>query len=207
MKEFLMSLSMPPKIKPYTELVVATHNTGKLQEIRSLLEPYTVTVHSAAELNLPEPEETGTSFHENAQLKAIAAAKASGLMALADDSGFCLDGLNGAPGLYSARWAGPDKNYQKAMETMHEKLLPTHNFAAHFTCVLNLALPDGKDFEFEGKIEGEFVWPPRGHHGHGYDPVFQPKNFKTTFAEMTEAEKNKISHRALAFQKFIKACF
>lgn len=196
-----------PKITPHTNLVLATHNAGKAQEIRHLLSPYTLHIHSAAELQLPEPEETGSTFHENARLKALQASQAANMIALADDSGFCLNGLNGDPGLYSARWAGPDKNYTKAMQTMHDQLKTITDKTAYFICVLSLALPDGNTYEFEGRIDGHFVWPPRGKNGHGYDPVFQPLQHSLTFAEMTENEKNTISHRALAFKKFIQACF
>lgn len=199
--------SFPPKIHAGADLVLATHNPGKVKEIRQMLSAFSLIIHSSGELNLMEPEETGTTFHENARLKALQASKATNMMALADDSGFCLNGLNGDPGLYSARWAGPDKNYLMAMQKMHDQLASNPDKTAYFICVLSLAFPDGKTYEFEGRINGHFVWPPRGHHGHGYDPVFQPLNNTLTFAEMTDTQKNEISHRALAFQKFIQTCF
>lgn len=199
--------SLPPKIIRDTELVLATHNPNKVKEIHQLLSNFSLRIHSAGELNLTEPEETGTTFHENARLKALQASYASNMIALADDSGFCLNGLNGDPGLYSARWAGPHKNYSMAMQKMHDKLQSIPDKSAYFICVLSLAYPNGKTYEFEGKVDGNFIWPPRGQYGHGYDPVFQPLNNPLTFAEMTDSKKNSISHRALAFQKFIQACF
>lgn len=195
------------KIEHGSKLVIATHNTGKAKEISSLLSPFQIQTYSAKELNLPEPEETGSSFYENAKIKAMAAALQSGLPSLADDSGFCINALNGDPGIYSARWAGPNKDYAMAMQTMHEKLEGFQDRSCYFVSVLCLAFPDGFTCEFEGKINGEFIWPARGENGHGYDPIFQPDGFSVTFAEMTEAEKNKISHRGLAFQQFIKHCF
>lgn len=202
-----MTLPSIPKIKLHSTLVLATHNPGKIQEIKHLLLPYHLHINSALEMKLSEPEETGKSFHENARLKALYASQTSHSIALADDSGFCLNGLNGDPGLYSSRWAGPDKNYDKAMQVMHDKLQNIEDKSAYFICVLSLAWPDGTTYEFEGRIDGTFVWPPRGKYGHGYDPVFQPLNKNVTFAEITETEKNLISHRALAFQKFVSACF
>lgn len=195
------------KIEHGSKLAIATHNTGKAKEISSLLSPFQIQTYSAKELNLPEPEETGSSFYENAKIKAMAAALQSGLPSLADDSGFCINALNGDPGIYSARWAGPNKDYAMAMQTMHEKLEGFQDRSCYFVSVLCLAFPDGFTCEFEGKINGEFIWPARGENGHGYDPIFQPDGFSVTFAEMTEAEKNKISHRGLAFQQFIKHCF
>lgn len=194
-------------IAPDSKLVIATHNPGKVKEFSSLLAPFHIKTLSAGDLNLPEPEETGASFHENAKIKALAAATASGITSVADDSGFCIRALNGDPGIYSARWAGPNKDYSHAMQTMYDKIKIQDNWAAWFVCVLCVAWPDGSTHEFEGKINGRFVWPARGNHGHGYDPIFQPDGSQKTFAEMTEAEKNKISHRALAFQQFIKHCF
>lgn len=195
------------KIEHGSKLVVATHNAGKAQEIRSLLIPFQIQTYSASDLNLPEPEETGSSFCENAKIKALAATQKSGLPSLADDSGFCINALNGDPGIYSARWAGPNKDYSMAMRTMYEKLGESKDRSCYFISVLCLAFPDGVTFEFEGKIDGEFIWPARGQNGHGYDPIFQPKGYSVTFAEMTETEKNAISHRGLAFQQFIKNCF
>ncbi|CAI3931497.1 RdgB/HAM1 family non-canonical purine NTP pyrophosphatase [Commensalibacter papalotli (ex Botero et al. 2024)] len=195
------------KIEHGSKLVVATHNAGKAQEIRSLLAPFEIQTYSAGDLNLPEPGETGSSFYENAKIKALAATQKSGLPSLADDSGFCINALNGDPGIYSARWAGPNKDYSMAMRTMYEKLGKSKDRSCYFISVLCLAFHDGVTFEFEGKIDGEFIWPARGQNGHGYDPIFQPKGYSVTFAEMTEKEKNTISHRGLAFQQFIKNCF
>ncbi|EUK19220.1 RdgB/HAM1 family non-canonical purine NTP pyrophosphatase [Commensalibacter papalotli (ex Servin-Garciduenas et al. 2014)] len=195
------------KIEHGSKLVVATHNAGKAQEIRSLLAPFEIQTYSAGDLNLPEPEETGSSFYENAKIKALAATQKSGLPSLADDSGFCINALNGDPGIYSARWAGPNKDYSMAMRTMYEKLGKSKDRSCYFISVLCLAFHDGVTFEFEGKIDGKFIWPARGQNGHGYDPIFQPKGYSVTFAEMTEKEKNTISHRGLAFQQFIKNCF
>lgn len=195
------------KIEHGSKLVVATHNAGKAQEIRSLLSPFQIQTCSAGDLNLAEPEETGSTFNENAKIKAMAATLKSGLPSLADDSGFCINALNGDPGIYSARWAGPNKDYSMAMRTMYDKLQAFEDHSCYFISVLCLAFPDGYSCEFEGRIQGDFIWPARGHHGHGYDPIFQPKGFSVTFAEMTEVEKNKISHRGLAFQQFIKNCF
>ncbi|MDI2091712.1 RdgB/HAM1 family non-canonical purine NTP pyrophosphatase [Commensalibacter oyaizuii] len=202
-----MSISPNIKIPCGSKIVIATHNSGKAKEIEELLKPFQIQIYSAKDLNLTEPEETGSTFHENAKIKALSAAKAANMTALADDSGFCIDALNGDPGLYSARWAGPSKDYPMAMRLIHDKLSNHQNWAAYFISVLCIALPNGKTQEFEGRIDGDFIWPPRGDHGHGYDPVFQPVSYDKTFAEMTDAEKNRISHRALAFQKFIKTCF
>lgn len=195
------------KIDHGSKLVVATHNAGKAKEISSLLSPFQIQTYSAKELKLPEPEETGSSFYENAKIKAVAAALQSGLPSLADDSGFCINALNGDPGIYSSRWAGPNKDYAMAMQTMHDKLEEFQDRSCYFVSVLCLAFPDGFTCDFEGRINGQFIWPARGENGHGYDPIFQPDGFSVTFAEMTEAEKNKISHRGLAFQQFIKHCF
>ncbi len=195
------------KLASNSDLVLATHNQGKINEIKHLLSPYKLNIYSAKELNLDEPEETGKTFYKNARLKALAASQATNKIALADDSGFCLNGLNGDPGIFSARWAGPDRNYQMVMQKIHDRLKFKDDKSCYFICVLSLALPNGKTCEFEGKIDGTFVWPPRGQYGHGYDPVFQPLHQTLTFAEMTEAKKNKMSHRALAFKKFIQNCF
>ncbi|WP_375551137.1 RdgB/HAM1 family non-canonical purine NTP pyrophosphatase [Rhodophyticola porphyridii] len=189
-------------------LLVATHNQGKLEEIAHLLEPYGIRVTSAKDHDLPEPEETGTSFVENARLKAHAAAQATGLPALADDSGIEIDALDGAPGVYTADWAETDhgRNFVMAMTRAHDAL-EAKNAAfprtARFCCTLVLAWPDGHDEVFPGVMEGQFVWPMRGSQGHGYDPVFQPDGYDITFGEMDRWEKNKISHRADAFRKLV----
>ena len=194
------------------KLVVATHNFGKLEEIRDLLLPYAVAVTGAAELNLPEPEETETSFVGNARIKAHAAALATQLPALSDDSGIEIDALDGAPGVYTADWAQtPDgRDFEMAMRTTHEKLTVANaDFprTARFCCTMVLAWPDGHDEVFAGVMSGQVIWPMRGSLGHGYDPIFQPDGYDITFGEMDRWEKNKISHRADAFQKLIAGCF
>lgn len=193
-------------------LVIATHNAGKLEEIAALLQPYGVAVTSAGELGLPVPEETGTTFVENARLKAHAAAQATGLPALADDSGIAIDALNGAPGVYTADWAETPqgRDFAHAMQLTWDKLeaaSAAHPRTARFCCTLVLAWPDGQDEVFEGVMPGQIVWPPRGAQGHGYDPIFQPHGRDVTFGEMDRWEKNRISHRADAFQKLVAGCF
>ena len=187
------------------ELVIATHNAGKAREISELLRPYIKTFVMAGDLGLPEPAETGQTFHENASIKARAAAKATGKPALADDSGLCVSALGGAPGLYSADWAGPEKNFMRAMTTVVEKMADNPDRSAAFVCVLALAWPDGHCETFEGRIEGRIVWPPRGEKGFGYDPFFVPDGYEQSYAEIDGAVKNKISHRARAFEKLVKA--
>ncbi|QDO97859.1 RdgB/HAM1 family non-canonical purine NTP pyrophosphatase [Ferrovibrio terrae] len=193
-------------------LVIASHNAGKVREIGDLIAPFKVRAISAGELDLPEPEETGMTFIANAELKALAAAQTANLPALADDSGMSVDALDGAPGIYSARWAGPSKDFGKAMQkvwTAVEEKGAEPPFGAQFVCALSLAWPDGHVESFEGIIQGKLVWPPRGLHGFGYDPMFQPveNNEMRTFGEMPAAEKHAISHRALAFRQLIDACF
>ena len=194
-----------PTLAHGSTLVLATHNAGKLAEFAALMAPFGITVVSAGALNLPEPEETATTFEGNAIIKAQAAARAANLPALADDSGLCVAALGGAPGVYSARWAGPDKDFAGAMARIHEGI-GTDDRAAWFTCVLCLALPDGPTWRFEGRVDGQINWPPRGTNGHGYDPVFQPEGETRSFAEMTDEQKNAISHRARAFAAFRAAC-
>ncbi len=185
------------------QLIVATHNPGKLREISSLLQPYIPKFYSSGELNLPEPEETETTFMGNAILKARAAAKAGGKPALADDSGVSVTALSGDPGIYSARWAGPDKDFRMAMQKIHDALGDAKDRSGAFICVLALAWPDGHVETFEGKIEGQMIWPPRGEKGFGYDPMFVPDGYDKTFAEIEATEKRKISHRAKAFEKLL----
>ncbi len=195
-----------------SRLLVATHNQGKLDEIAHLLEPFGVSVVGAKEMNLPEPDETETTFVGNARIKAHAAAQATGLPALADDSGIEIDALNGAPGVYTADWAETEngRDFVMAMTRTHDKLeeidapLPR---TARFCCTLVLAWPDGHDEVFPGIMPGQVVWPMRGDQGHGYDPIFQPEGYDITFGEMDRWEKNKISHRADAFRKFVVGCF
>lgn len=199
-------------------LVIATHNPGKLVEMREMLVPYGIDAVSAAKLGLPEPEETGASFAENARIKAVAAAKTSGLAAFADDSGLVVEALGGAPGIYSARWAGPEKDFAAAMQkvetALQERKAETpEQRRAQFVSALCVAWPDGHLEEFEGRVSGTLVWPPRGTRGFGYDPMFQPDGFERTFGEMSNEEKNLLpprgrglSHRARAFLKLAEAC-
>ena len=189
-------------------LLIATHNSGKLEEIADLLGDFGITVVGAAELDLPEPHETGISFVENARIKAHAAAKATGLPALSDDSGIEIDGLDGAPGVYTADWAETPsgRDFVLAMTRAHDELVARgapKPWTARFCCTFVLAWPDGHDEVFEGRMEGQIVWPMRGGQGHGYDPIFQPKGFAQTFGEMDRWQKNRISHRADAFRKLI----
>jgi XTP/dITP diphosphohydrolase len=188
-------------------IVIASHNPGKVREIAALLAPHGVAVVSAAALGLPEPEETETSFAGNAELKARAAASAGGLPALADDSGLCVAALAGAPGIYSARWAGPDKNFAAAMERVRRELGNNPDRRAHFVCALALAWPDGDLVAVEGAVHGSLVFPPRGSRGFGYDPIFVPEGHRQTFGEMDPAAKHAISHRAQAFAKLVASLF
>jgi XTP/dITP diphosphohydrolase len=188
-------------------LVVASHNQGKVREIRELLMPFGLVVKGAAELDLPEPEETGTSFAENAALKAGAAAEASGMTTLADDSGLSVDALDGAPGIYSARWAGAEKDFSAAMARVERELKERDatDFSAKFVCALALAEPGAEPEIFEGEVRGRLVFPPRGAKGFGYDPIFVAEGMNETFGELDPALKHKISHRARAFAKFAAA--
>jgi len=199
-------------------LVIATHNPGKLAEMRDLLAVYGIDAISAGDLGLPEPEETGDSFRANARIKAEAAAKASGLPAFADDSGLAVDALGGKPGIHSARWAGPDKDFRFAMNEVQTELMKVGAKAperrrAHFVSALCVAWPDGHVEEFEAQVNGIVVWPPRGNKGFGYDPLFLPDGYTQTFGEMTAEEKHGLpphgkglSHRARAFLKLAEAC-
>ena len=217
----------PPSIRPPSSvvrrpitgrLVIATHNPGKLAEMRELLAPYGIDAISAGELDLPEPDEDGMSFRDNARIKAEAAAIATGLPAFADDSGLVVDALDGAPGIHSARWAGPEKNFRRAMETIEVKLYERGAAApekrkAHFVSALCVAWPDGHVEDFEARVDGTLVWPPRGTKGFGYDPMFLPDGHARTFGEMSSDEKHGLpprgqglSHRARAFMKLAEAC-
>ena len=194
------------------KLVIATHNPGKLREMRALMEPLGIACVGAEELGLPEPEEIGNSFVDNADLKAREAADLSGLPALADDSGLCVDALHGAPGIFSARWAedeNGERNWHRAMERVWREIEATGPDAsrdAHFACALAIAWPnDGQAENFEGRVDGTLVWPPRGDRGFGYDPIFVATGRDVTFGEMDPAEKHQISHRADAFRKLVKA--
>lgn len=188
-------------------LVVASHNKGKVREIEELLAPFGFDVRGAAELGLAEPEETGLTFEDNAILKARAAAKASGLMSLADDSGLSVTALDGAPGVYSARWAGEAKDFSFAMARVERELKENSaaDLSARFVCVLALAAPDGETESFRGEVEGHLVFPPRGTKGFGYDPIFIANGMTQTFAEIDPAAKHAMSHRAHAFEKFVAA--
>lgn len=192
--------------------MIASHNPGKVTEIAELVQPFGLEVVSAGALGLDEPEETGSSFAENAALKARAAAAASGLPALADDSGLVVPALGGDPGIYSARWAGPTKDFRIAMARVEEGLKGKAaqgeaDRRAHFACALAIAWPDGHVEIFEGQVHGTLVWPPRGTRGFGYDPIFLPDGRDRTFGEMDPDAKHAISHRARAFQRFVDACF
>ena len=189
------------------KLVIASHNPGKVREIAELLAPFGVEVATAAALGLAEPEETGASFADNARLKARAAAKGSGLPALADDSGLEVAAIGGRPGALSARLAGPTRDFGLAMRKIEDELSGSSDRRANFICALALAWPDGHCETFEGRIDGILVWPPRGVLGFGYDPMFVPDGHAITFGEMEPEEKHAISHRADAFRKLIGACF
>ena len=190
-------------------LVLATHNQGKLREIKELLADRQIEVLSAAALGLDEPEETETSFTGNARLKARAAAQATSLPALADDSGLVVEALNGNPGIYSARWAGPEKDFAMAMQLVEQKLAESgsDDRRAHFICSLSLVWPEGFDVTVEGRVDGTLVWPPRGSNGFGYDPMFIADGYDQTFGEMDPALKHAIGHRADAFDQLLRACF
>ncbi|MCW3474721.1 non-canonical purine NTP pyrophosphatase [Limobrevibacterium gyesilva] len=198
---------MARRLAPGARLVLASHNNGKLCEIAELLAPHGVDVVSAGALGLPEPEETAPDFVGNARLKAVAAATATGLPALSDDSGFCVASLGGAPGIYSARWAGPDKDFAAAMARVNREVGANPDRRAWFTCALCLAWPDGHTETFLGRAEGSLVWPPRGTKGFGYDPMFVPAGGTLTYGETDPAEKHATSHRARAFAQLLAACF
>ena len=200
------------------ELVIATHNPGKLAELRELLAPFGIKAASAGELGLAEPDETGASFRDNARIKAQAAASAAHRAAFADDSGLVVDALGGAPGIHSARWAGPAKDFDAAMRRIENELtargaLRPDQRKAHFACALCVAWPDGHVEDFEGRIDGTLIWPPRGRQGFGYDPIFLPDGHARSFGEMSSDEKHGLppagaglSHRARAFLKLAEAC-
>ncbi len=191
------------------KIVIATHNAGKLEEFREILAPHGVTVVSAGELGLGEPEETESTFEGNARIKAVAAMTASGLITIADDSGLCVDALNGDPGVYTANWAGPNRDWMMAMRTVEEKLqaagaVTADKRGAQFMATLCVLWPDGHERFFVGKVPGHLSWPPRGAFGHGYDPVFVPEGETLTFGEMTHEKKNTLSHRARAVEMMVK---
>ena len=194
------------RLKPGDRLVVASHNRGKVKEIRELIAPLGIETLGAAELGLAEPEETGMTFAENAALKAEAAMRSSGLQALSDDSGLCVAALGGAPGIYSARWAGPAKDFRLAMSRVEQELKekPARDFHAHFVCALALAVPGEETQIFEGRVFGTLAFPPRGDKGFGYDPIFVPEGHRFSFGEMAPEAKHAMSHRARAFAKFVE---
>lgn len=209
-----MSTAVRGRLKAGDRLVIASHNPGKVRELADLLSPFGIDAISAAELDIDEPEETGASFEENAAIKAMAAARATGLPALADDSGLEVDAIGGEPGIYSARWAGPDKDFARAMRVVEERLQEAGAASpaarrGRFVAVLCLTSPDGETRYWRGEIAGELVWPPRGDQGFGYDPMFQPDGHERTFGEMSADEKHgwrpgaqPLSHRARAFALF-----
>ena len=204
-------MTVPPlRLTRGDPLLVASHNQGKVAEIAALLAPFSIEVTAAAALGLPEPEETAFTFEGNATLKALAAAKASGRVALADDSGFKVDALGGAPGVYAASWAGPQRDFSLAMTRVAHALAlraAKPPYPARFISVLCLAHPDGRSATFRGEVEGEAQFPPRGAQGFGYDPIFVPQGETRTFAEMAPPEKERLSHRNRAFEALVEACF
>jgi XTP/dITP diphosphohydrolase len=209
-------VSAIPRLRRGDRLVLATHNGGKLAEFQELFEPFGLELTSAGELGLPEPEETGTTFAENARLKAHAAAQASGMLALSDDSGLCVDALGGDPGVYTADWAGVPRDFNRAMKRVEDALQAANATSpgqrrANFNATLCLAHPDGRDVIYHGQCFGTLVWPPRGDRGHGYDPVFMPDGYDITFGQMPPEMKHSwspgtegLSHRARSFAKFVE---
>lgn len=189
------------------KIVLATHNPGKVVEIKALLEPFGTDVVAAGDLGLPEPIEDAPDFIGNAKIKALASATASGMPALADDSGLCVNALGGEPGIYSARWAGPNKDFNIAMTRVADELGDHEDRSAYFVCALCLAWPDGHTEAFQGEVHGNLVWPARGDRGFGYDPMFIPTGFDITFGEMDPDKKHGMSHRHHAFVQLVDACF
>jgi XTP/dITP diphosphohydrolase len=194
------------------KILIATHNKGKLEEFREIFAPHGVDVTSAGEMNLAEPEETENTFVGNARIKALSGMKATGLVTIADDSGLCVDALDGAPGVYTADWAGPSRDWMQAMRLVEEKLQAKdasmmQQRGASFNCTLLVLWPDGEERVYVGKAPGHLAWPPRGAFGHGYDPMFVPDGETRTFAELSHDEKNRISHRARALELLMKELF
>jgi XTP/dITP diphosphohydrolase len=198
---------MGRKLPPGSKLVLASHNRGKLAELTDLLRPYQVEIVSAGALGLPEPDETAPDFAGNARIKALAAATATNLPAFSDDSGFCAAALGGEPGVLSARWGGPEKDFAKAMEMVHERVGDNADRRAWFVAALCLAWPDGHTETYVGRVDGSMVWPPRGDKGFGYDPMFLPEDGTMTFGEMEPGAKHTVSHRARAFAQVMASCF
>ena len=201
-------MTSPRQLNVNDTLVIASHNMGKVREITELLVPLGITVVGAGELGLEEPEETGTSFIENAELKAKLAAQHGQLPALADDSGLAVHALGGAPGIYSARWAGADKNFEAAMKRVADAVLMAGSTdrRCHFVCALSLAWPDGHCESFQGRVNGTITWPKRGENGFGYDAIFTPVGYEMTFGEMEPEKKHAMSHRADAFNQLVSSC-
>ena len=200
---------MAGELKRGDRIVVASHNEGKVRELAELFAPFGIACLSAASLGLAEPEETGKTFAENAELKAVAAAKASGMLAVSDDSGLEVAALHGAPSIHAARWAGPNRDFGRAMERVNRELEASGvaDAKANFTCALALASPDGTAQVFEGKVFGTLTWPPRGGRGFGYDPIFVPDGYNETFGEMEPALKNGLSHRMRAFEQLMRTTY
>ena len=191
------------------KVIVASHNSGKVREIKSLLKPYSFTIQSASDLKIKEPKETGKNFIENAILKAKFVSKKSGCIALADDSGLCINLLNGKPGIYSARWAGKDKDFKLAIKKIEKKLIkidPNSNikYRSHFCCALALSFPNGQTISFQGKVYGQLQFPAKGLNGFGYDPIFVPQSKFKTFGQMQKSKKIRMDHRYIAFKKLKK---
>jgi XTP/dITP diphosphohydrolase len=200
----------PMRLFQEPKLLIASHNSGKVREIAGLLQPFWVVVTSAKALGLAEPEETGVTFAENASAKARACMKATGLPCLADDSGLVIPALNGQPGIYSARWAQTlqgNRDFSYAIQRVSQEMATQEDLSAHFVCALSLVWPDGDEAAVEGKAYGHLTFPPRGHRGFGYDPIFIPEGHSITYAEMAPEQKQRISHRAIALRQLIQACF
>ena len=200
---------MGSKVFNQNKIVIASHNKGKIREIKDLLNPLKVDILSANNFNLKEPIEYGSSFEENALIKSSYVSKITGIPSLSDDSGICFSDLNNEPGVFSARWAGEDKNFNLAMTKIYDSILKIKkpSYDCFFVCALSLCWPDGSNVTVSGKIDGKFSWPPKGKNGFGYDPIFKPLDYDDTFGEMQPELKHSISHRAVAFKKLIDLCF
>ena len=200
---------MKARIFKHKKLVIASHNKGKIIELKDLLAPLNIEIFSAYDFDLEEPEENGVTFEENALIKSTFVTQKTGLPSISDDSGICFSDLDGKPGVYSARWAGPSKNFSVAMSKINESIKKKKkpNYECYFVCSLSLSWPDNYDVTVSGRINGKFSWPPKGEYGFGYDPIFKPSGYNITFAEMDPVFKHKISHRSIAFEKLINSCF
>ena len=204
-----MTKLLKDKVFNQKKIVIASHNSGKIREIRDLLKPLNIDILSADNFNLKEPVEDGLSFEENALIKSSYVSKLTGIASLSDDSGICFSDLNNEPGVYSARWAGKTKNFNLAMIKIHDSIrkIKKPSYDCFFVCALSLCWPDGSNVTVSGKIDGKFTWPPRGNYGFGFDPIFKPLQYDYTFGEMKPELKHSISHRAVAFKKLINLCF